>query len=262
MPISLMLPSTIRRVGRQERTSDSAVVVLPQPDSPAMPERLAVVEAEADAVDRLDRPGLEREVRPQVLDDEQRRGRVGLLRQRPLPAASGPHRGRPRAARPGRAPERVALGDRSVVASSSGRCRRVRSAGRRRTAGRSSSARRRGLRISSRASPTSVNASTTRTMQSPGGTMYHHAPRPGAPASCGRVEDLAPRRRERVAEADERERRLGQDRAREDEDGVGDDEVDDVRQDVAPHDVRGRRADDPGPVDEHPLLHATASATG
>ena len=70
-------------------------------------------------------------------------------------------------------------------------------------------------------------------MQTPGGTKYHHAPRPGAPDRLGGVEDLAPRRLERVAETDERERRLGQDGAGEDQHGVGDDQVDDVRQDVA-----------------------------
>ena len=37
MPISLMLPSTIFALAGRIRTSDSAVVVLPQPDSPAIP---------------------------------------------------------------------------------------------------------------------------------------------------------------------------------------------------------------------------------
>ena len=41
-----------------------------------------------------------------------------------------------------------------------------------------------GLRMSSRALPTRVKERTTRTTQTAGGAMYHHAPRPGAPASC------------------------------------------------------------------------------
>ena len=42
--------------------------------------------------------------------------------------------------------------------------------------------------------------------------------------------------------------------AGEDEHRVGDDEVHDVGQDVPAHDVALAAADDPGPVDEHPLL--------
>ena len=133
-------------------------------------ERLAVVEPEADAVDGLDRPRLEREVGLEVLDDEERRVRVGLLGERPLMRRRDGHRRR----------------------------------------------RAFGLSRSSRAPPMSVNARTTRTMQTPGETYHHQAPRPGRAGVLRRPEDLAPRRRERVAEADERERRLGQDRAGED----------------------------------------------
>src|SRR4029077_17513416 len=42
--------------------------------------------------------------------------------------------------------------------------------------------RRRGFRTSSRAEPTRVKARTTKTMHTDGGTTYHHAPRPRAPA--------------------------------------------------------------------------------
>ena len=41
-----------------------------------------------------------------------------------------------------------------------------------------------GLRTSSSALPTSVNASTTSTTAAAGGAMYHQAPRPVAPADC------------------------------------------------------------------------------
>ena len=84
--------------------------------------------------------------------------------------------------------------------------------------------------------------------------MYHHAPRPERPAGLGVVQDLAPRRRGRVAEADERERRLGEHRGRERQHRLRDDEVHDVGQDVPPHDPAGAGPDDPRPVDEHPLL--------
>ena len=50
------------------------------------------------------------------------------------------------------------------------------------------------------------------------------------------------------------ERRLGQDRTGEDEHRVGDDEVDDVGQDVDAHDVAAAGADDPRAVDERALL--------
>ena len=50
------------------------------------------------------------------------------------------------------------------------------------------------------------------------------------------------------------ERRLGQDGAGEHEHRVGDDQVDDVGQDVAAHDVAAAGADDAGPVDERALL--------
>src|SRR6266536_1153154 len=44
-----------------------------------------------------------------------------------------------------------------------------------------------GLSRSSNALPTSVNDSTTRTTDTAGGAMYHHAPRPGAPDVCAEL---------------------------------------------------------------------------
>ena len=83
--------------------------------------------------------------------------------------------------------------------------------------------------------------------------MYHHAPRPGAPDALRRIEELAPRRRERVAQADEREAGLGEHRRGERDDRLRHDEVHDVREDVAPHDVARAAADHPRAVDEHAL---------
>ncbi len=51
---------------------ESAVTDLPQPDSPTMPERLARLDREADAVDRADDALAREEVRAQVVDLEQR----------------------------------------------------------------------------------------------------------------------------------------------------------------------------------------------
>ena len=80
---------------------------------------------------------------------------------------------------------------------------------------------------------------------------------PRAEAGCagvlGEGQDLAPRRRQRVAQADERQGRLDEHRAGEHEDRVGDDEGHDVGQDVVAHHVPARGADDPRPVDEGAL---------
>src|SRR4029079_2743979 len=75
----------------------------------------------------------------------------------------------------------------------------------------------------------------------------------GGAAGPSRLEERPPRRLEGIAEADEREERLRQDRAGEGQDRVRDDQVDDVRQDMPPHDVAAAGADDPGAVDERPL---------
>ena len=54
-PEQLDLPPAIRPFAGRSWTSESAVVVLPQPDSPAIPSASPCVEPEAHAVDRLDR---------------------------------------------------------------------------------------------------------------------------------------------------------------------------------------------------------------
>ena len=193
-------------------------------------------------------------MRPQVLDDEQRGVRVGLLWQRPLRAR------RRRAARraPRRPPRRVRRRrPRSHSSSSSGADpvagRRDRDAHRRPAPWVE--------HVVERAAD-EREGETTSTMQTPGGTKYHHAPRPGAPALARSVQQLAPRRLERIAKADERQRRLGQDRAGEHQHRVGDDQAQDVGQDVAAHDVARPGPDDPGPIDERPLLDRQRLRTG
>ena len=74
---------------------------------------------------------------------------------------------------------------------------------------------------SSSARPTRVNASTTRTTQTPGGRMYHQAPGRDRADAERVVEHRAPRDAGRVAEAEEAQRRLGQDRDRHGQRGVG-----------------------------------------
>ena len=119
-----------------------------------------------------------------------------------------------------------------------------------------------GLRMSSRAPPTSVNASTDEDDARAGRDEVPpraEARRADFPAES-RI--CAPRRLERIAEADERQRRLGEDGAGEDEHGVGDDEVDDVRQDVAAHDVAAADAPTTRVRSTNARSAATASATG
>src|SRR4029077_3333840 len=119
------------------------------------PERLAVVEPEADAIDRLDAALRQGEPDGEVLDPQQRRTRDGELRERPLPASPDegcvPRDGWSGGERRGR------LGHRRPWDF--------------------------GFRTSSRAFPSNVNERTTRTTAAAGGTMYHQAPRPGAPAA-------------------------------------------------------------------------------
>src|SRR5258705_13074211 len=111
---------------------------------------------------------------PQVLHDEQRRVGVGLLGKRPLASALDPGR------RAGGVhwPQGVVILDDAPVAGAESVIEDRVGAGR--------SDHRRvpdfGLRMSSRALPTRVKASTTSTTQAAGGAMYHQARRPGAPA--------------------------------------------------------------------------------
>ena len=95
----------------------------------------------------------------------------------------------------------------------------------------------RGSRISSSAVPISVNDSATSRIPSPGGTKYHQASCVIAPGLEGLVEHLAPGDVRRVAEAEERQRGLGEDHDRHGQRGVGEDQRRDVRQDVARHQV-------------------------
>ena len=140
-------------VGRQQPDQRQRRRGLAAAGLPGQPERLAVVEPEAHAVDRLDPARLELEVRPQVLDHQQRGARIGLLRQRPLaPSADRREVGRvAQAGGPGRAlgGERL-LGERSASRAASGSSAAATSSARRSPASRSSS---RGSVIA--ASPTS-----------------------------------------------------------------------------------------------------------
>ena len=160
------------------------------------PEGLAVVEPEAHAIDGLDPAGLELEMGAQVLHDEQRRRRVGLLGQRPLPPTARrreigpvgleiPGGARVTLGREGRLGHALRLArlldlalGRLVVGTQVVRhVQQVARVAHRLVADL-------GLRMSSRALPTSVNERTTRTTHTAGGTKYHHAPRPGAPELC------------------------------------------------------------------------------
>ena len=108
----------------------------------------------------------------------------------------------------------------------------------------------RGSRISSSARPHIVNASTTSDDPDAGGQVVP----PGAAGDrAGLVrllEHLAPRRRLRVAEAEERQRRLGEDGDRHGERRVGEDQRGHVGQHVPADDVAAAGAERPGALDE------------
>ena len=156
--------STIRAFAGSRRTSDSAVVVLPQPDSPAMPSASPSFEPEAHVVDGVDRRGRQPEVRRQVLDAEERRVRVRLLRQRPLAAPGHPRRRARRRVRwpatSARALARACAGRRvmPVIGAQPARIEDV------------------VQRVAEER-----ERERPRARRAPGGTKYHHAPRPGAP---------------------------------------------------------------------------------
>ena len=61
-------------------STDSAVTVLPQPDSPTTPTRLAAPDRDVDAVDRLHHAVVGREMRLEAADFEQRLGHYITLR--------------------------------------------------------------------------------------------------------------------------------------------------------------------------------------
>src|SRR5439155_8733227 len=147
------------------------------------PQRLAVLEPKRHAVDRADPAALELEMGLQVGDFEERRRGIRQPRQRRLaPPPDGQRGGRRRrkgfgVARPGGALVVfgvVELAPDQRVARLGLQVARI-------------DAQRRppdfGLRMSSSALPTSVNARTTSRTHVAGGAVYHHAPRPGAPES-------------------------------------------------------------------------------
>ena len=90
-------------------------------------------------------------------------------------------------------------------------------------------------------------------MASPGGSSAHHAPGRHRAAGEGEVEHLAPRDQEWVPEPDEGERRLGEDRERDDEDRVGQHQWKHEWEDVVAEDVEIGGADRPCPPDETSL---------
>ena len=83
-------------------------------------------------------------------------------------------------------------------------------------------------------------------MQRPGGITYHQAPALGAPDVEGVLEHRPPRDPRRVAEAEERQRRLGEDRDRDDQHRVGEDQRQRVGEDVRADDVGVAGARAPG----------------
>ena len=91
-------------------------------------------------------------------------------------------------------------------------------------------------------------------MQSPGGTTYHHAPALGARRLEAGLEHRAPRDAVRVAEAEEGQPRLGEDRHRHDQHRVGEDQRQRVGEDVGADDVAVARPQRPRALDERALL--------
>ena len=244
MPMSLMLPSTIFAFAGQEPDERQRGRRLAAARLAGDPERLAVVEREADAVDRLDRSRLEREVGLEVLDDEERafgsaclgsgRSRRPWLVDRPAraasPSSSSLRRPRRAAPRSGRAPR-----SRRRAASSPGRWPggiEVRSSPapplRVEDVVERAADEREGEDDEDDAGARRARSTTTRRgpARRPSRAASRIWPHDGWNGSPRPMND---------------ERRLGQDRAGEDEHGVGDDEVDDVRQDVAAHDVAAAR---------------------
>ena len=90
-------------------------------------------------------------------------------------------------------------------------------------------------------------------MQSPGGITYHQARR-SAPPSSKAFSSIEPQRDPgRVAEAEEGERGLREDRDGDDQDRVGEDQRQRVGEDVGADDVGVARPQRPGALDEGAL---------
>ena len=273
MPNSLMLlPLRMRAFGGRSRTSDSAVVVLPQPDSPASPSASPSLRRKLTPSTALTQPDSSLKCVRRSFTTRSGAAGIGLLRERPLapPADGGQVRRVAETGRPGRALGRQRLlgedrglaGDLRIVCGGdvvgvqvAGQAQLLARIGHRRVADF-------GLRMSSRAFPTSVNARTTSTTQTAGGAMYHHAPRPGAPVLCAESsswphdgENGSPRpMNDRLVSVKTAAAKVMH--------RLGDDQVHDVREDVPPHDVPVAGADDPRPVDEHARSGSTGSASG
>ena len=221
-PSSRIWPSVRGPAGRR-RSSAMATVDLPQPDSPATPtvspswtSRLTPRTAGTSPWRRLVRD-------VQVADGQHRRRRRGpnRLGHRLSAPPLGPIRSRCSLIDcPLRRSGRFARGARSSTVRSAARADSLAVLAHR-DPGWST---RRGSRIRSSARPTRVKAITTRhDAQARGPVVPPGAERDRA-AGQRALEHLPPRRLEGVAEAEEGQRRLGQDGARHGQDGVGQDQ--------------------------------------
>ena len=113
--------------------------------------------------------------------------------------------------------------------------------------------RRRGLTCSSSMYPRIETASTRTVMQRPGGITYHQAPGARGPGVEGVLEHRAPGDPGRVAEPEEGERRLGEDRDGDDQHRVGEDQRQRVGEDVGADDVGVAGPQGTGALDEGAL---------
>ena len=80
MPWNVAVPPATRptRFGSRP-SSDSALTLLPEPDSPTRPDRLAGPDVVGQAADGPDRPTAADELDLQVLDGQERRGRTAAV---------------------------------------------------------------------------------------------------------------------------------------------------------------------------------------
>ena len=179
-------------VGGSRPMSARIVVVLPQPDSPTSPSRSPSSSVEADALDGVQLAAA-RQVEPDV--------EVLDLEQDRRSRAHSPAAFAPAACTRKRLTERWPT-------------------------------RSRGLSASSTDWPIIVQARMTSVTQTPGGTIAHQALLIDRVARERVLDQPPPRDRARVAEAEERDERLGEDRERDHQDGVRDQERRHLRQDV------------------------------
>ncbi len=114
----------------------------------------------------------------------------------------------------------------------------------------------RGLSASSSAPPTRLQARMSIVTSTPGGTIAHHAPVEIAARSNAFSMILPERDGARIAQTEERERGLVEDRDGDGEDSAGDQQWRDLRQHVPHHDPRVARAERPRSLHVHTLAHA------